>query len=478
MAEEGAKDTEQAQVKATAGKSRRSDAAAERADGKPSVLLPPAASIFQCVAPAAGDKESSGAGHSARVGNLLGLETPMFLTLTSRGMPLHLRPQVSGPQLPEGRQQQLYELPVGDVIMRQDSVAGCPKASLGCRGFWPHLEGHLTYCSFRNPTQNPSVFGGDAVCSVETSGGRRKVGPRELLDLQRVMRMDIVAAPAEEVSLDVVAQRRLNRAISRAADWLKEMLEGKATEPELGFDWHVLAGIQGGGDVKLRQKACAAASAMPVAGFWIGGLGYDEGLLSRARILEAVTSALPPAQPRFLPLCEGTPLEVLQAVLLGVDVLEITYPQQAAFKGIALLFSWEMPPDAPEATDDALASLLPPVDGQEASKAMPLAKPLVGRQLYLRSPECREDFGPISADSPVSQYSRAYLYHLLEVRELLGTMLLAQHNLYVYSSFFAAMRDHIRRGTLRRFVAWFVETQTCELTVAPTSGPPGKRRKI
>merc|ERR1719226_137408 len=98
--------------------------------------------------------------------------------------------------------------------------------------------------------------------------------------------MDLVAAPGEDVPLDVTAIRRLSRAVVRATDWLKEILEAKAADPNLDFDWHVLASVQGGANPKLRQKACQDAASMPVAGAWIGGLGYEENLAARARVLE------------------------------------------------------------------------------------------------------------------------------------------------------------------------------------------------
>merc|ERR1711933_215448 len=96
----------------------------------------------------------------------------------------------------------------------------------------------------------------------------------------------------------------------------------------------------------------------------------------------------------------------------------------------------------------------PSVEGAAAPGIFQLpAEGRVVRQLQLRAPECREDFNPICQDSPVSQYSRAYLYHLLEVRELLGTNLLVEHNLHVYASFFATIRRHIQQGTLTRFAS-------------------------
>jgi queuine/archaeosine tRNA-ribosyltransferase len=63
------------------------------------------------------------------------------------------------------------------------------------------------------------------------------------------------------------------------------------------------------------------------------------------------------------------------------------------------------------------------------------------------------------------------------VRELLGTNLLVEHNLHVYSSFFAAARSHLQRGTLSSFASWFVDTQTCEAPPEPTPGLVRKRQR-
>ena len=49
------------------------------------------------------------------------------------------------------------------------------------------------------------------------------MGPsEELLGVQRAMRMDVVAAPGEDVPLGVTALRRLSRAVVRAGDWLRD----------------------------------------------------------------------------------------------------------------------------------------------------------------------------------------------------------------------------------------------------------------
>mmetsp|Transcript_66045 Transcript_66045/g.157932 ORF Transcript_66045/g.157932 Transcript_66045/m.157932 type:complete len:453 (-) Transcript_66045:127-1485(-) len=433
--------------------------------------LPPAEAIFKLAGE--GPPTSSSV---ERSGELLGeIPTPTYVQLTSRCVPQYWRPDLPGAAAAAASSsKQIFELPVGDLLLRPDAVGALPEGNgVGCPGFWPHLKDHFSYCSFRNPLRSVSVHGGDAVCSVETFAGRRKVSPKDLLGLQKIMRADLVACPGEEVGLDVSTSRRTNRAITRAEEWLKEILEAKASDADLAaFPWHVLASIQGGADVKLRQKAAAAVGGFPVAGCWIGGLGYKESLSCRSEILQAVTSALPIEMPRFLPLNDGNPVEVLHAVLLGIDVLEVPFPTQAAVSGIALTFEWEMP--AAELTST-------PEEGsrgelEEALHGASHGK--VARQLHLRSPECREEFGPICSSSAVRQYPQAYLCHLFEVHELLGTMLAAQHNHHVYSSFFEAIRAHIRGGSFRRYASWFLRTQMTEPPAKPEPALPAvKRRK-
>eukprot|EP00811_Abedinium_folium_P029497 NODE_4651_length_1865_cov_6.140967.p1 GENE.NODE_4651_length_1865_cov_6.140967~~NODE_4651_length_1865_cov_6.140967.p1 ORF type:complete len:510 (-),score=142.21 NODE_4651_length_1865_cov_6.140967:249-1778(-) len=438
---------------------RAADAKGESlCQAKEKVALPPAASIFRVVSPGAG--VDSGIGR-ARAGQLLDVPTPMFVICTTRGLPLHLKPRDICAQLP-GRQ--LFALPIGDLLCQSLSVAQCPDKQLGCAGFWRFLQSHLTYCSFRNPHYEVSVHCSDVICTVESLCGRRKAGPKDVLELQRLMRTHLVAAPAEEMTTEAVNTRRLDRSIVRTEAWLREILEAKAQEPELGFEWHVLAGVQGGGDVKAREKACIKASAMPVAGFWVGGLGYTEELTTRAKILDVVTSTLPSAQPRFLPLSGGSPIEVLQAVLLGVDVIEVLYPFTMGAKGVALVFDCDMPEDYCMGEEDEalLRALLPPHEGSDDIRPLP-ELPKTVRQLQLFSDEWREDFTPISESSPVQQHTRAYLHHLIKVREMLGTILLSQHNVDAYSRFFVALRRHALEGSVARFAAWFLRTQTANV---------------
>merc|ERR1712048_1007667 len=130
----------------------------------------------------------------------------------------------------------------------------------------------------------------------------------------------------------------------------------------------------------------------------------------------------------------------------------------------AYIFSWEMPADWQCDADDtqkALSMILAPPES-DAGDGAASSNASVVRQIQLHGADSREYFGPISDESPVRQYSRAYLYHLLQLRELLGTQLLTRHNVYMYEQLFRAIRVHIRNRSLARFAAWFLQTQLGE----------------
>ena len=79
--------------------------------------------------------------------------------------------------------------------------------------------------------------------------------------------------------------------------------------------------------------------------------------------------------------------------------------------------------------------------------------------LNLRNAAHAEDSGPLDprCACPVcSSYSRAYLHHLIKSGEILGAMLLTEHNLSFYQQLMQALREAIAQGRLRDFAAGFL----------------------
>jgi queuine tRNA-ribosyltransferase len=73
----------------------------------------------------------------------------------------------------------------------------------------------------------------------------------------------------------------------------------------------------------------------------------------------------------------------------------------------------------------------------------------------IRNAKWAEDIGPIDPDSPIAGWSRAYLHHLIKSGEMLGAMLLTQHNLWFYQQVMAGLRGAIAAGALGEWADGF-----------------------
>jgi queuine tRNA-ribosyltransferase len=71
--------------------------------------------------------------------------------------------------------------------------------------------------------------------------------------------------------------------------------------------------------------------------------------------------------------------------------------------------------------------------------------------LNLRNAKHAEDLTPLDPASPTAQWSKAYLHHLIKSGEMLGAMLMTEHNLWFYQQVMAGMRSAIADW---RFASW------------------------
>jgi len=72
----------------------------------------------------------------------------------------------------------------------------------------------------------------------------------------------------------------------------------------------------------------------------------------------------------------------------------------------------------------------------------------------------KDDERPIDADCgcrACHYYSRAYVHHLVRSDEILGPMLMSQHNIQFYQDLMADMRDAISEGRMDAFAKDFLE---------------------
>ena len=180
-----------------------------------------------------------------------------------------------------------------------------------------------------------------------------------------------------------------------------------------------LFGIQQGAlDEALRKRSAEALGEIGFDGYAIGGLAVGEGQGAMFATLDFATGQLPADRPRYL-MGVGKPDDLVGAVERGVDMFDCVLPTRSGRNGQA--FTWNGP-------------------------------------LNLRNARHAEDSAPLDERCPCrtcASYSRAYLHHLVKAGEILGAMLVTEHNLTFYQELMSAMREAIGAGRMSAFATQF-----------------------
>ena len=240
-------------------------------------------------------------------------------------------------------------------------------------------------------------------------GSMQRFTPESVMDQQRALGSDIAMAFDEPVAYPASPARAL-QAMERTHRWAQRCLEIDPAPGQLRF------GIaQGGFDEALRRESAAALAGLPFDGFAIGGLSLGEPKALMYRLLSLQTDALPEARPRYL-MGVGTPLDLVEAVCRGIDLMDCVLPTRIARNGSVLTR---------------------------------------GGRINLRNHRFLEDSQPPDpgCDCPTcSRFSRAYLRHLFMAGEILAHRLASIHNLYCLLRLAAELREAIGTGRLRTLV--------------------------
>lgn len=174
--------------------------------------------------------------------------------------------------------------------------------------------------------------------------------------------------------------------------------------------------VQGSIYPHLRARSAAALQEIGFPGYAVGGLAVGEGQERMFDVLDFTVPHLPKDRPRYL-MGVGKPLDIVGAVMRGIDMFDCVLPTRSGRNGQA--FTKRGPINLRNArhTDDP--------------------RPL---EEGCRCPACR-------------QYSRAYLHHLVKAEEILASMLISWHNLTHYQDLTQGLRDAIAAGRLDAHVA-------------------------
>ncbi|MEJ7927391.1 tRNA guanosine(34) transglycosylase Tgt [Sphingobium sp. AN641] len=253
--------------------------------------------------------------------------------------------------------------------------------------------------------------------SSHLDGSKHMLSPERSMEIQRLLDSDIVMA-FDECTKNGCSHEEAGRSMERSMRWAKRSRDAF----DAGGDHAgraALFGIQQGSlDRSLRAQSAQQLIDIGFDGYAIGGLAVGEGQDAMFATLDFAPDMLPVDRPRYL-MGVGKPDDIVGAVARGVDMFDCVLPTRSGRNGQA--FTWAGP-------------------------------------LNIRNARFAEDGDPLDprCACPVcTGWSRAYLHHLVRSGEMLGAMLMTQHNIHFYQALMQSMRDAIGAGRFAAFAADF-----------------------
>ncbi len=244
------------------------------------------------------------------------------------------------------------------------------------------------------------------------------LSPERAMEIQADLGSD-VAVTLDHVIVTPTDPEAAREAGERTIRWTERSLRrARECSTPTGAAQRCFAIVQGADDPALRREMAERTARLECDGFAIGGLSVGEPKEATWKLVRATNGALPAERPRYL-MGMGTPIDLLSAIGLGVDLFDCVLPTRNARNGMA--FTAEGPINIRNAA--------------HARDPGPL------------DPTCRCD--------ACSTFSRAYLRHLHGAGEILAHRMLTLHNVTFYQKLMATARAAVERDAFEDFASGF-----------------------
>jgi queuine tRNA-ribosyltransferase len=250
-------------------------------------------------------------------------------------------------------------------------------------------------------------------------GSTHMLTPERSIEVQRLLGSDVVMA-FDELVPTTSSREQQAEAMERSMRWAKRSREEFDRGGEHA-ERAALFGIQQGAlDEGLRKASAEALIDIEFDGYAVGGLAVGEGQEAMLGCLDLAVGMLPADKPRYL-MGVGKPDDLVEAVVRGIDMFDCVLPTRSGRTGQAFT-----------------------ADGP----------------LNLRNARFAEDSAAIELGCPCpacEKFERAYMHHLVKSGEILGAMLMTQHNLWFYQRLMQGLREAIAAQCLHLFAKEFLD---------------------
>ena len=333
------------------------------------------------------------------------VETPVFMPVGTYGSVKAMTPEevkTTGAQIILGNTFHLMLRPGTEVIKAHgdlhDFIHWDGPILTDSGGFQVFSLGkmrHLTEagCKFRSPIDGSWVF----------------LDPEKSMEVQRALGSDIVMV-LDECTPYPATHRVAADSMRMSLKWALRSKDAHGDNPSALFGI-----VQGGVYEELREESLEGLIKIGFDGYAIGGLSVGEPKEDMFKMLDHLAPRMPENHPRYL-MGVGTPQDLVEGVMRGVDMFDCVMPTRNARNGHMF-------------TSEGVVKI--------------------------RNAKYKNDIGPLDPACDCytcKNYSRAYLYHLDRCREILGARLNTIHNLHFYQAIMRQIRLAIEQGEFEEHV--------------------------
>ena len=240
-------------------------------------------------------------------------------------------------------------------------------------------------------------------------GSKKFISPEIAMEIEEALGADIIMA-FDECCPYPSTYEYTKKSMERTTRWAARCKEAHKTVDKQGL----FGIIQGGFFEDLREQSAKDLIAMDFPGYAIGGISVGEPKEEFLKMLKFTTPLMPDNKPRYL-MGVGTPDYLIEAALAGIDMCDCVLPTRIARHGTAMTSH---------------------------------GKVVVRNATYER------DFSPLDEECDCytcKNYTKAYIRHLINTKEILGVRLLSIHNLRFLTKLMERVRIEIEHDNLLTF---------------------------
>ena len=254
------------------------------------------------------------------------------------------------------------------------------------------------------------------------SGQKHELTPEYSMEIQYKLDTDITMA-LDECVRQPANYKYTKRAMERSLRWAQRSKDAFVKREGYG----IYGIVQGGAERDLRTASIEGLKKIGFDGYAIGGdLSINDGWELMFSVLDYLTPMMPEDKPRYL-MGVGKPIDIVGSVLRGVDQFDCVMPARSGRNGQAFVR---------------------------------------GGTINIKNAKYKYDDSPLDPKCncrACKQHTKAYLHHLFKADEILGAMLLTEHNIMYYQDLMRGIRKAIQEHRYRKFVEEFMSNGAEEL---------------